>query len=77
MPSRLEKPDVDATTLDRIDVCYSVTATFVINAGVYSGVMDREALAEHINSMGVDADHIDEVSIIEVTVDDKVVARAP
>lgn len=72
----MDKPNLPAETLDRVEVVYAVKASFVVDAGVYNGVPDKECLAGLINSMGVDADHIDEISIIEVSIDDQVVARA-
>ncbi|WP_037500597.1 hypothetical protein [Sphingomonas jaspsi] len=63
-------------THDRIDVVYEVTAKFIITAGVYDGPMTNAGFAEHIMSMGVDEDHISKVKIVEVQLDNEVIARA-
>jgi hypothetical protein len=74
--AELDQSGVDADTLDRMEIIYEVKASFLINAGVYSGVVTPDVLAEHINSRGVIGEDIDSVSIAEVRIDDKVVARA-
>jgi hypothetical protein len=66
----------DHATLDRIEVAYEIKATFVITAGVYSGLMSKRMLADHIADRGIQADDIDSVSIIEVRLDDDIIATA-
>jgi len=67
---------VDAATLDRIDVRYSVSthfefggrdffvakASFQITAGVYSGITSKAAMAKLIMNRGVHEDDIDDLS---------------
>lgn len=75
MTMTLERTDVDATTLDRIDVRYRVDARFEFNqggrdffiaaadlsitAGVYSGVPDKACIAALVADRGIYAEDLD------------------
>lgn len=66
-----------AEALDDLEVVYSVTASFVVTAGVYNGLVDKANLAALINDRGgVTEDDLGEVRIIEVTHRDRTIARA-
>ncbi len=62
--------------LDRVDVVYSVKASFVITAGAYDGIVDKQMMADLINSRSVHDGDIDDMTIIEVKLDDEIIARA-
>lgn len=66
----------EADTLDRIDVIYDVTLNICVNAGTYSGPLDNAGIAALVESRGIEADDIVSANIIEVTLDEKVIARA-
>lgn len=72
----MDKPDLPAETLDRVEIGYEVKASFWVGAGVYNGIPDAECLAALINDRQVQPEDIDAYCIREVTVDDQVVARA-
>lgn len=69
----MERPHVDAATLDRIDVRFRVHAYFEfgqrdffvaladlsITCGLYSGMPDRECIADLIASRGIVGDDLD------------------
>src|SRR3546814_5324360 len=60
-------PEFKPAALDAIDVVYAVTAKFVVTAGAYNGIPDKEAIVALINSgPSLSADNIDTISIIEV-----------
>src|SRR3546814_16190145 len=70
-------PEFKPAALDAIDVVYAVTAKFVVTAGAYNGIPDKEAIVALINSgPSLSADNIDTISIIEVRLDDDVIAQA-
>lgn len=70
-------PEFKPAALDAIDVVYEVTAKFVVTAGAYNGVPDKEALVALINSgPSLSTDNVDTISIIEVRLDDDVIAQA-
>src|SRR3546814_19115261 len=71
-------PEFKPAALDAIDVVYAVTAKFVVTAGAYNGIPDKEAIVALINSgPSLSADNIDTISIIEVRLDDDVIAQRP
>jgi hypothetical protein len=75
MTMTLERTDVDANTLDRVEVRYRVAARFEFNtdgrdffiatadisltAGLYSGVPDKACIAALVASRGVYAEELD------------------
>ena len=63
--------------LDAIDVVYGVTAKFVVTAGAYNGIPNKETLVALINSgTGFTIDNVDSIAILEVKLDDELIAAA-
>ncbi|AXK44017.1 hypothetical protein [Erythrobacter aureus] len=76
---RADEPGMAAASageLDDLELVYEVDAKFLMTAGAYNGVVDKQNMADLINDRGVQEGDIDRMNIVEVRVSDKTVARA-
>ncbi|QAY80351.1 hypothetical protein [Sphingosinicella sp. BN140058] len=62
--------------LERVDAVYEVTMRVTVTANLAAGVPDRDTLVALVNERGLHADDIDSTHLLEVRVDDAVVAAA-